>query len=239
MEQKINIQAGEGHTDLIIREGEAIPLKEPKILKLMGILSCVLAFLKQRVALINQKAAHILVNRDKNSMSITLKLDETDFYGGEVCGKIILAEDFVEFGINKGKKYSLRDLSDFIKMHRYCFSESSVAMKLVTDLRNFKGKVEKELEKMSDQRGNQKTLMAQVVDSNIPESFTLKMPIFKGCEPATFNVETNIIVRDAEMECTLESVEANDIVNKFKEEAINLELKMISEVAPDIVQIEV
>jgi hypothetical protein len=29
MEQKINIQASEGHTDLIIREGEALPLKEP------------------------------------------------------------------------------------------------------------------------------------------------------------------------------------------------------------------
>jgi ribosome assembly protein YihI (activator of Der GTPase) len=44
---------------------------------------------------------------------------------------------------------------------------------------------------------------------------------------------------NAEMECVLESVEANDLIKQLSNERIDAELNEIALIAPDIVQIEV
>ena len=221
-----------------IRHGDCLPLREPLKLNISGNIDTVSRFVSKRANTLNQLDCSILVCRNKKNPFITLNIHETNFHSGIVTGKIMMNEDFLEFGINSGKKYSLRDLSDFIKMHRYCFQDVSVAMKLVSDLRNFKAKVNKEIEKLGDNRGNRNEVLSQVVDTNIPESFTLMMPIFKMAETVSFSVEINIIVRDAEMECQLESVEANDLVISHLNGAIDLELKKIGAHAHDIIQIE-
>ena len=195
--------------------------------------------LHQTTKIINQLGANIQVTRDSDQKHIVLSLDENDYYGGTVAGLIILNEDFKAFGINTGKKYSLVDLSNFIKMHRYCFEDKAVAMKLVTDLRNFKAKVNKDIEKLGDNRGNKNEVLNQVVDTNIPDSFTLSMPIFKAGPVLKFQVDINIIVRDSDMECTLESVEENDLSQQWCDSEITRELDKITEMAPGIVQIEI
>jgi hypothetical protein len=239
MEDKLTLNVlNDGLSTIEIRHGEALELKEPKILAIEGNIDSPRRVLKIRGANLNQQTCNILVDRNPGKRFMKLTIDESNHYGGSITGKIIMHPDYVEFGINTGKKNTLRELSDFIKMHRYCFEDKSVAMKLVTELRNFKAKVNKDMEKNQDQRGNNKILYEQTVDSNIPESFTLNIPIFKAAEPVKFQVDINIIARETDMDCSLESVEANDIINDHCDKTIDKELVLIKALTPDIVQVE-
>lgn len=227
----------DGVHELIVRSGDALPVREPKPLKIEGNFPTVSTFLRGRYATLKPDECHILVDRDHGV--IELIISETSHFSGSVKGLLYEDADFTAFGINKAKKYTLRELSDFIKMHRYCFEDPAVAMKLVADLRNFKAKVNKDIEKVGDNRGNRNEVLSQVVDSNIPESFTLRMPIFQGGLPCTFKVEINIIVRDADMECLLESVECNDIIHDYKAISFKEQLSVITSLSPAIIIIEV
>ena len=238
-ELTLNVFNDEHKNPIEIRHGDALPLREPVKVALSGNIDTVTRFLEKRVEKLDQKDCNIIICRAKSGPYVKLTVAESSFFSGSVTGKIMLTDDFIEFGINMGKKYTLRELSDFIKMHRYCFQDSSTAMKLVAELRNFKAKVNKEIEKLGDNRGNKNEVLSQVVDTNIPESFTLDMIIFKGSTKSLFKVDININVRDTDMDCQLESVEANDLLKQHLDDAINNELATIDEIAPDIVQIEI
>lgn len=65
-------------------------------------------------------------------------------------------------------------------------------MKLVTDLQNFKAKVDKEIEQSNNNRGDRRILINQAVEHNLPEAFTLILPIFKGTAKQTIAVEVYV-----------------------------------------------
>lgn len=87
-----------------------------------------------------------------------------------------------------------------------------------------------------DKRGNQKILRAQTVESNLPKSFNVNMPIFKGTEKRTFEVEVEINPND--LSCTLVSPDAHDIVVQERDNQMDAVLGRIGDAAPNIVIIE-
>jgi hypothetical protein len=236
--QKIEITAKEGVSELVIRTGEAIEVSNPTPLKLQGNIDSVSRFVKKRVNDLDEGLAHIEVSR--KCLSVELTFNETNpFTEGKVKGQLLFDEDFKEFEINTGKKRNPKDLADFLRMHRYCFEDSGAAMKIVAELKNIKAKINKQVENAQDNRANTRILFDQAVESNIPASFTLTLPVFKGEQPRKFNVEINLIARDADIDCVLESVEANDVIKVEGNKIIDRELKAIDETAPEIVVIEV
>ena len=128
------------------------------------------------------------------------------------------------------------DLADFIKMNRAFFADPMQAMKLVTQLRQFQAKVENDIANSDDKRGNARLLKAQTVEHNLPEHFTLNIPIFRNTEPQTIDVEVD--VKSTDLTMTLVSPEAADIVHKSTKDIIQDELKKIGETCPDLVIIE-
>lgn len=128
------------------------------------------------------------------------------------------------------------DMADRIKQLRTYFETQQEAMKLVTELRSFKAKIDKELELSDDKRGNQTIMRAQTVESNLPKSFNVNMPIFKGTEKRTFEVEVEINPND--LSCTLVSPDAHDIVVQERDSQMDAVLGRIGEAAPNIVIIE-
>lgn len=221
--------------DFVVREGTALPLKEPLQVAIKGILSSPLDWLVKRIDIIDQKQAHLIVDREK--LSVTLKLAETDFYQSIISGSLSLHEKFIKFGINTGKFLTPLEMSDLIKMNRSCFENIDTAMNLVSTLRGFKAKVEKQIESSDDKRGNVNDIRIQAVDSNLPKSFNLNIPIFKGMGNAIFEVEVEI--RSSDLTCTLISPVANDLIDSFRDIQIDKVLEGIKEIAPDIAIIEV
>lgn len=228
---EMNIEDGK---DIVIRFGDALPLKEPKHVSINGTIDAPARWVEKRKDDIVSADAHILVDRDH--MTITLNTDENNFYSDQIVGTLTLSTEMQEFGINTGEYMSCFDMADRIKQLRTYFETQQDAMKLVTELRNFKAKIDKELELSDDKRGNQKIMRAQTVESNLPKSFNVNMPIFKGTEKRTFEVEVEINPND--LSCTLVSPDAHDIVVQERDNQMDAVLVRIAEAAPNIVIIE-
>ena len=130
-----------------------------------------------------------------------------------------------------------KSLSEFVKMNRSSFEDKQVAMKLSKELQELKVKVDKEVENSNDNRANMRAMVAQkVIEMNIPESFNLFIPVFKGQSKVKMEVE--IYVNPGTFEVSLVSPDANDIVSEVKDTVIDVQKQSIKELAPDIVIIE-
>lgn len=228
---ELNTEEGQ---ETIIRFGDALPLKEPKAVSISGTIDAPARWVEKRKDDIVSADAHVLVDRDR--MTITLNTDENSVYMDHIVGTLTLSTEMQEFGINTGEYMSCFDMADRIKQLRTYFETQQEAMKLVTELRSFKAKIDKELELSDDKRGNQTILRAQTVESNLPKSFKVNMPIFKGTEKRTFEVEVEINPND--LSCTLVSPDAHDIVVQERDSQMDGVLVRIAEAAPNIVIIE-
>lgn len=169
---------------------------------------------------------------DRTERSILLREDAGQEWESQYKGTLELDPRFVKFGINTGEQYNTFELADFIRMNRSHFESREQAMLLVSSLRNFQAKVNNEIENKDDRRANIKILRQQTVQSNLPDDFRLKIPIFKGEEKESINVEISI---DADnLLCTLESPEAQDAIEMMTDRIIDQELDDIRELHPNI-----
>lgn len=219
---------------IIFREGQALPLHEPEKVQLLGTIDAPARWIEKRADTINQKECYVEVNREK--MIISLRTDESSYYGTTVYGKLELSPEYNKFGINGGEYITNFEMAEMFKMNRAYFENRSVAMKLVTDLQNFKAKVDKEIENSDNKRGDRRILVNQVVQSNLPEAFNLVIPVFKGCEKQTVQVE--VYVNPNDFTCTLVSAQSNELIIETRDTIIDEVLERIRLTCPDIVIIE-
>lgn len=220
---------------LVIREGAALPLKEPTPVRFTGIIDTPFRWLKIRVEKLDQLLCNAKV--DMEQMEITLTLDEKDHYQDKIVGKLVEHPIFTSFGINKGRYTTPHEMAKFFKMHRSFFENTSQAMTLVHELQNFKAKVDKQIEKSDNNRGDKRLLVAQAVESNLPERFNLVIPLFKG--QTSQLVEVEIYVNADDLCCTLISPQANDIIETTKRTIIGEVVDNMKEIAPNIVIVEI
>ena len=240
---QINFAPGMAKAELVLREGVAPKELDPKApvkTKLNGVIGAVVEYLTKRIntGQFAQKDCHILVNRE--NIEITLIINEADEYKrGEIVGKLDYNPKFVEFGINGGKIWTPTELGMFIKMNRAFFADRSENMKLVSCLMNFTADVNNKIDRAVKENGNRTDNFAQVVNSNLPESFTIQMPIFKGMQPETIEVETFAQVNGREVAFVLLSPGAKATLEDLRDKVIDEQLKQIREIAPEIAIIEV
>lgn len=180
--------------------------------------------------------SHVVINRD--SKKIALIFNETDPYAiGNVSGSLVEHPNFLKWKINTGESWGHQQLAEFCKMNRSLFPDSGMAMKLFKELKDIKIKAEKEFENANDNKGNTRFLSAQkVISSNIPDSFKLNVPIFKGQTKQEFEVEVYVDANSYSV--TLISPQANDLVQEVLDTIIDEQKKAIQELCPDLVIIE-
>jgi hypothetical protein len=130
----------------------------------------------------------LIVNREAIKLSLVINEDD-EYTRGQIDGTLEFHPKFVEFGINTGKVWTPTGLGLFFKMNRAFFPDKSVNMKLVTDLMNFSATVDNKIERSVKENGDRTDNFAQLVNSNLPESFTLNVPIFKGMASESLEVK--------------------------------------------------
>ena len=243
-ENKINLVVPKDYNgtpiEVVLREGKAavaLDPKEPGKVVISGTIDAPFKWLEKRVELINQKSANIIVNRDK--MCLTVTIDETNYYQTIIGGVLQASKEMQEFGINTDKKWEPIKLSQFFKMHRAFFKDKSENMMLVSTLKNFKAKVNQDIERSKEENGNKTDNYSQVVDSNLPKSFKLNIPLFKGFTCEEIEVEIYADVDGREVSLSLVSAGANETIEEYKNKVIDEQIEAIKAIAPDIVIIEV
>lgn len=243
-ENKINVVVPKDYNgkaiEVVLREGkasEALDPKEPERIIISGTIDAPFKWLEKRIELINQKTANIIVNRDK--MGLILTIDETNYYQTNISGVLQASKEMLEFGINTDKTWEPIKLSQFFKMHRAFFKDKSENMTLVSTLKNFKAKVNQDIERSKEENGSKTDNYSQVVDSNLPKSFKLNVPMFKGfaCEEIEVEIYADVDGRDISL--SLVSAGANEAIEEYKNKVIDEQIEAIKGIAPEIVIIEV
>ncbi len=243
-ENKLNVVVPKDYNgkpiEVVLRDGKApvaLDPKEPERVIISGTIDAPFRWLEKRVGLINQKATNIIVNRDKMGMALTI--DETNYYQTVINGILQASKEMLDFGINTDKRWGPIKLSQFFKMHRAFFKDKSENMTLVSTLKNFKAKVNQDIERSKEENGSKVDNYSQVVDSNLPKSFKLNIPLFKGftCEEIEVEIYADVDGRDVSL--SLVSAGANEAIEEYKNKVIDEQLDAIRQIAPDIVIIEV
>lgn len=220
--------------EVIIREGQALPVREPERVIITGTIDAPARFAEMRSERIPQIVSHVLVNREE--MTIKLSCNENNPYGSRITGKLEISPEFKKMGINSGNYITNFEMAELIKMNRAYFENRQEAMKLVSDLQQFKARVNKEVEDSNDNRGNRHLLLDQAVQHNLPEKFTLDIPLFKG--EGKQHIEVEVYVNPADLTMTLVSPEANDRITDGRDFIMDAVITRISEATPDVVIIE-
>lgn len=240
--EKIVINAADGTQEIIIREGQApkvLEEKAPLALDIAGQLGCVKEFLSKRInaGQFQQKDCRIIV--DRNEVSIKFIFNERDEYNrGSVLGRLSLHPDFACLHINRNETWTPVELAMLLKMHRYWFADRAKGMELVTTLMNYKADIQQKVEQSVEGNGSRADNFAQVVNSNLPKTITLLLPVFQGSKPQPVEIEFFAKVDGRDVSFFLMSPGANEIVENFRDEAIDAELSQIKEIAPEIAIIE-
>lgn len=240
---QINLAEGNPKSELIIREVSSVnelDVKAPLKLNIEGVIGSVSEFLSKRVDQedqINQKRCHILVNREKISMKLIFN-ENDEYLTGSIKGTLAEHPKFLEFGINANKVWTPTGLGMFFKMNRSFFTDKTENMKLVTELMNFTATVNNSIERSAKENGDRTDKFAQTVNSNLPKAFTLKIPIFKGTQAETLEVETFAQVNGRDISFVLLSPAANQTMEDIRDKVIDEQIERINIMCPDIAIIE-
>lgn len=220
--EKMQVNFAPGMTEATLRvielhEENELPVLEPDKVELAGTIGSVHEFLLKRISekeQINQKRCYILVDREK--MTLKLVTNETDSRNkATVRGELKYYPKFLEFGINTSKTWEL-----------------------VTVLKNFKASIDSKVENSRQDNGSRTDNYSQVVNSNLPASFNLIVPIFKGRPAEEIEVEIIADVDGRNIRLSLCSPGAEVIVEEERNKAIDEQLLLIRKLAPDIAIIE-
>ena len=239
-----NLPAGVDNVEITLREAPAAKVldeKAPVKINISGTMGAVNEWLEKRVdaCQFSQKNCHILVDRDK--AEITLITNEADEYKrGTVKGALAFNPKFLEFGINNSSVvWTPTELGMFLKMNRTFFADRAENMKLVSTLMNFVATVNNSIAKSARENGDRTDNFSQVVDSNLPESFTINIPVLKGGRPESIEVETFAKISGRDVSFILISPDAAALYEEIKATEIDAQLEAIKEIAPDIAIIEI
>lgn len=247
--EKLNIIFPEGKdkAELIIRQvndevKKELPILEPDKVSISGNITAIFDFLEKRWSAedhqIDHCRTHILVDRD--NLKMALVVNETDSRNKKhVTGTIQLSRQFKAFGVNSSKLWESTDLGNFFRINRSYFEKKETNMELVNLLKRFVAKVNTEVEREIKDNGSVTDVYKKVVDSNLPDAFTVKIPIFKGSAPEVFSIEIIAHVEGRHAVLELISPDAEAVVEEVRDKLIDAEIEKIRDLAPEIPIIEV
>ena len=156
-----------------------------------------------------------------------------------MSGRLQVHPDFALLHINERHAWTPTDLAMLLKMHRYWFKDRMMCMQIVSTLMNFTADVNQKIEQSIKENGSSKDNFEQVVNSNLPETITLTLPMFKGYAAENIEVEFFARVDGREVSFALLSAGANESLETIRNTAIDEQLTQIREIAPEIAIVEV
>lgn len=213
----------------------------PQKTMIEGTLGSVREYLEKRIGTLDEKKAHILVDRE--NVKISLIIDEDNGRGyGYVVGRLIFDPRFEAFGINNAQAtWEPVGLAMFMKMHRSFFVSKEENMTYVSTLMNYKATIEQKVERSRNEKGDMTDNFQQIVNSNLPKAFHLSIPIFKGYPKEDIEVETFASVDGRSIAFVLLSPGANDTLEALRDKAIDEELAKINDIfaSHDVVTIPI
>jgi len=217
--------------ELIIREGDALPLRDPNQIKLSGRIDSISSFLRARYPTRDGKGlqhvdpdmAVVIVNED--GMWLELQLDPENPFGVIIMSQLEFSTELKQFAVNTNKQWSRKELIQLIRFNKRFFDADKHEI-LLNAWQKLNYTVTANVKNESDNRGNKDQEFKKKIDAeHIPTEFILTIPVFKGQPNRTFLVEICFEATDASFVVWFESTELVDIIDKDKKDLFARELE--------------
>ena len=210
-----------------ILKGTAPEQHNPQPVNIEGTITAVSRFIKNRKNEFYDKKAHCLVSKSDGQMKLVVNEQSVvDKY--TVKGTISIGKRFKELGINTDKSYEPIELSKKFRLLRSIFPSHADHTRIVTSLAKMEATVNQKYNSSQEDNGNVKMSFDQVVDSNIPKSFRLKLPLLEGEDPVEIEINIILVSRGAmQIQCFLESVEGADMIEELRTKLVLEEVEKI------------
>lgn len=238
-----------------------VEYKAPEPLNISGTIETPLEFLKKRLHTIDVTNAHVEVCRDTSEISLvinesnyhpSLSSEDLDLYHDKdilldkflptsrIVGTIRYSKEFADLGINSDvQRWSPVKLAQYFRLNRHLFDDKQVSMALVSQLKNIKATISGKYQKEKETHGtiSQTEFYELNIQHELPGSFILNIPIFKGGEKAKYAVEIDAEYIDGNILVSLVSPAMNEVKETTRDTIIDNVVKQITDIAPDIVVI--
>lgn len=219
-ELKVNVTTDKDVVTVIT--GEALQPQPPRIVNIAGIVSAPADWAANRTSKFDVKQANIVVNYTERT--ITLVLDEKEYYNTTITGKLELHPDLSKLGINATKTYGEKELYKTLRFLGNYFASREEYDNLMQKLQAFKAKVTQAFTNTDDYVGNAAQEKITTIEHEIPLNFVLGIPIFTGGPKHKFKVQICVTARAGGVEFWLESVELHELVQELTESVFETEL---------------
>lgn len=234
MEKKNLTQSHEllaqGVKELVLREGKAADLFNPRIVSITGVLAAPYQFLDSaKLSNYDAQRSHILVNLEDKR--ITLNLHETEHFMHQVTGVLVPFSDLDAFGINEDKRFTHRDMVQLFKKYKFYFASPDEHAAFLKNFENFNAKVTKDIKDARENSGNSTKSISTIVDSAFKEAptFKLNIPLFKGYPKILFTVELCLDADDGRVVFFLESGDLFKLEKELAEQYIGDQLTLLKD----------
>jgi hypothetical protein len=216
-----------GAATVTILTGAAPKQENLSNIEIKGDIHSVNAYLSKRGQVYNPLNCYVKV--DKFNGKMTAIIGENQPFGQTVViGEIKKGKIFSDLGINAETSYSTEGLSKKLRMMRSIFVDKDQHANIVAKLRNLVAQINREIEKQDDLKGNRSNVFRQKVESNIPDSLAIQLPIIEGNEPVKIEVNVILEVGDSgQVVCKLESVDAQELYDETVTKMIETEVGLI------------
>jgi len=234
MNQNIKVTTSEDQKHLIIREGKALELKEPLVINISGDIDTVKNYVEKRYykedplskaerdefnkdpnGWVNLQAFYketAVVTFDKKNLSISLDVNPQDFYGPKVSGSMEVSDELKPFHINEPQTFSREALVKLLRFNKRFFTDAAVHDNVLKAFQSLSLTGATQLKAESDNRGNKEAQFKKTLDSqNVPTTFYLTIPIFKGQPAVKFLVEICLDSSESSVIFWFESVELAEL----------------------------
>lgn len=216
-----------GISTVVLLEGQAPEQYNPKSVDIQGQITTPALFIAGKGENFDKAKSHCIVYKDKGIIDLFLNEQSvTEMYF--VQGKLRVAREYDRLNINQDKAYDPVKLGQALKMRRSIFPDKVQHAEICSTLFNLNAKVTQTVRDFTDQRGNEESQFKQAVHANIPESFTINIPLVQG-EPAE-EIRVSIILQSTsgrDIKCYLESIDAQEKIDEILETRIDEEVKKI------------
>lgn len=218
---KLNITTDKD-TTVTILTGKAEPVIYPLKVAIKGSIDAPAEYFLKRKEIIDANNSRVEVNTHQKV--ITLIIGENKDNGITVTGKAEYDKDFLELGINSTKTYSLLELAKVLKFKGCYFKDREQHENLLTNLMNFKIRVEKDFENSNDFKGTAANSKATKIKHDIPLDFKLVMPVILGQPKIEIDVEVCIDASNGSVELWLESIKLKNEIDTIVAELLDKEV---------------
>jgi hypothetical protein len=254
--EDVKLQITPAGPELVIRTGEAPKIEPPTPINISGQITAPRLFFEARkgqtrpvagesLAIANLRTpppefpildCHVIV--DWNNRTIKFVQEDRSYWKNTITGTLNFSKVFREFDVNGTTPRRPQELAKLLKRYLFLFSDRENAMKLISDLMNFKGSIKADVEDSKDNRGNRKNSVAVAVETNIPVSFVLQLPVFDGRPKVAFPVEIVIEAQNNQaVDCYLQSTDVYEFIEEETSAILEEEIKPFQDAGFAVIEV--